>query len=111
MRAMNFLRSKYVNNPVVAAIILVSGSLVLGALDDRTEPIFTRHESTVIGTICDVIAFPAALLDRSGLLWHSKSHAVQVADILLILLVVIGTWAAIIYFVRALYWRMRGLKR
>jgi hypothetical protein len=108
MHAMKFLRSKYVNNPVVAAIILVAGSAVLSFLDDLTDPIFTPRESVVVGKICDVIAAPGYLL-----LWlpHSKSRVIQVAEVSLIFLFIIGAWAAVFNAARAFYWRIRGLKR
>jgi hypothetical protein len=104
---MNILRSKYVS-PVVTAIIIVGAAFVLQALNRRTELIFSQRESDAIGLFCDVVGFPYLPFLWAGLTGHPKSYAASVllGVGLVVLLVVI--WAAIIYFVRALFWRIRG---
>jgi Kef-type K+ transport system membrane component KefB len=107
---MNILRSKYAT-PVVAAIIIVSAAIVLQALNRRTELIFSQRESDAIRLFCDVVGFPYLPFLWAGLTGHPKSYAASVllGVSLVVLLVVI--WAAIIYFVRALFWRIRGSEK
>ena len=107
---MNILRSKYAT-PVVAAIIIVSAAIVLQALNRRTELIFSQRESEAIRLFCDVVGFPYLPFLRAGLTGHPNSYATSVllGVVLVILLVVI--WAAIIYFVRVLFLRIKGLKK
>jgi len=103
---MNILRSKLVSS-VVAAIVIISAAIVLDVLDKHTNLNFSRRESEIITLFCYVVGFPFLPLQWAGLR-HPDSYAASVllGVVLFVLLVVI--WTAIIYFVRGLYWRIRG---
>ena len=104
---MNMLRSKYVNNPVVAAIIIVGAGIIMMELNERPDSGFPESESRVIKTFCDVVSFPLSLLEWAGLGGHPKSRVLQVGKIVFGLVMLVGTWTAIIYGARAMLWRIR----
>jgi hypothetical protein len=105
---MKILRSKYVI-PVVAAIILVGAAIVLDLLK-RTGLYFSHRETEIVNSLCYVVGFPFLPLMWAGLT-PPKSHVASVLLGVLLLILWVGIWASIIYFMRALFVNIRGMKK
>ena len=104
---MNILRSKYVNNPVVAAIIIVGAAFIMAALNERSSSGFPDTETRIIRTFCDIVGFPLGLIEWAGWDIHPESHALRIANMVIAVVIPVGTWTMIIYGIRSLIRRIR----
>jgi hypothetical protein len=104
---MNILRSKYVNNPVVAAMIIVGAAFIMAALNERQSSGFPDAETRTIRTFCDAVGFPLGLIEWAGWDVHPKSHALRIANMVIAVVIPVGTWTIIICGMRGLVRRIR----